>query len=100
VLGFVVLLVLLGHAARFLPDSVFINRLDAIIYDTKVRLTMPQSVDERVVILDIDEKSLAEIGRWPWGGTSVAPSSKLFDQHGIRCSASTWFLPSPTRVPA
>ena len=79
-LGFVVLLALLGHAAKF----GFINRLDAIIYDTKIRLTMPQSVDERVVILDIDEKSLGEIGRWPWGRDRVSQLvTKLFDQHGI-----------------
>lgn len=82
-LGFVVLLALLGHAARFYQLG-FINRLDAIIYDTKVRLTMPQSVDERVVILDIDEKSLGEIGRWPWGRDRVSHLvKKLFDQHGI-----------------
>ncbi|MBX3647280.1 MAG: adenylate/guanylate cyclase domain-containing protein [Rhodocyclaceae bacterium] len=82
-LGFVVLLALLGHAAKFYQFG-FINRLDAIIYDTKIRLTMPQSVDERVVILDIDEKSLGEIGRWPWGRDRVSQLvTKLFDQHGI-----------------
>jgi len=82
-LGLVVLLVLLGHAARFYQIG-FINRLDAIIYDTKVRLTMPQSIDERVVILDIDEKSLGEIGRWPWGRDRMSLLvRKLFDQHGL-----------------
>lgn len=82
-LGLVILLILLGHAARFYQFSL-INRLDAIIYDTKVRLTMPQSVDERVVILDIDEKSLGEIGRWPWGRDRMSLLvKKLFDQHGI-----------------
>jgi len=82
-LGFVVLLVLLGHAARFYELG-FINRLDAIIYDTKVRLTMPKGMDDRVVILDIDEKSLGEIGRWPWGRDRVSQLvRKLFDQHGV-----------------
>jgi len=82
-LGFVVLLLLLGHAARFYQLG-FIDRPDAIIYDAKVRLTMPQSLDERVVILDIDEKSLGEIGRWPWGRDRVSHLvKKLFDQHGI-----------------
>jgi Predicted transmembrane sensor domain len=82
-LGFVVLLVLLGHAARFYELG-FINRLDAIIYDTKVRLTMPKGMDDRVVILDIDEKSLGEIGRWPWGRDRVSQLvKKLFDQHGV-----------------
>jgi adenylate cyclase len=82
-LGLVVLLALLGHAARVYQAG-FINHLDAIIYDTKVRLTMPQDVDERVVILDIDEKSLGEIGRWPWGRDRLSQLFvKLFDQYGI-----------------
>jgi adenylate cyclase len=82
-LGFLVLLALLGHAARFYQLG-FINHLDAVIYDSKVRLTMPKGVDERVAILDIDEKSLGEIGRWPWGRDRVSELvRKLFEQHGI-----------------
>ena len=27
---------------------------------------MPRTVDERIVIVDIDEKSLSEEWRWPW----------------------------------
>jgi len=82
-LGLVVLLALLGHAAHQYQVDV-INRLDAIIYDTKVRLTMPETIDERIVILDIDEKSLGEIGRWPWGRDRMAELvTKLFDQYGI-----------------
>ncbi|WIM05463.1 MAG: adenylate/guanylate cyclase domain-containing protein [Candidatus Nitricoxidivorans perseverans] len=81
-LGLAVLLLLLGHAAYFYQIG-FINRLDAILYDARVRLTMPGGVDERVVIVDIDEKSLAEIGRWPWGRDRMATLvDKLFG-HGI-----------------
>jgi len=83
VLGFAVLLVLLAHAARIYEVGL-IQRLDAIIYDAKVRLTMPQRVDDRVVILDIDEKSLGEIGRWPWGRDRMSQLvGKLFDHYGI-----------------
>jgi adenylate cyclase len=62
-LGSLLLLILLAHSAA---DSLLgyqidiISRLDAIIYDTKLRLTMPRSVDTRVVIVDVDEKSLAD----------------------------------------
>jgi adenylate cyclase len=42
-------------------------------------------VDERIVILDIDERSLGEIGRWPWSRALMADLvAKLFDQYGIR----------------
>ncbi|MCX7150410.1 MAG: adenylate/guanylate cyclase domain-containing protein [Rhodocyclales bacterium] len=84
VLGLLILLVLLGHSARVYQIP-FINHMDALIYDAKVRLTMPQSLDQRVVILDIDEKSLAEQGRWPWGRDKLATlMTKLFDQYGVK----------------
>ena len=84
VLGLLILLVLLGHSARIFQIP-FVNHMDALIYDVKVRLTMPQSVDQRVVILDIDEKSLAEQGRWPWGRDKLAVlMNKLFDKYGVK----------------
>lgn len=84
VLGVLILLILLGHSARVYQIGL-INHLDSIIYDAKIRLTMPQTVDERIAILDIDEKSLAEQGRWPWGRDKLAAlMDKLFKHYGVR----------------
>jgi len=83
ILGALILAALLGHAAKLYQIG-FVTHLDAFIYDTKVRLTMPNTVDERIVILDIDEKSLAEVGRWPWNRERMSTlMTKLFDEHGI-----------------
>ena len=83
-LGLLILLVLLGHSSRIYQVP-FINHLDSLIYDAKLRLTMPKTVDPRVVILDIDEQSLAEQGRWPWGRDKLALlMDKLFNHYGIR----------------
>ena len=87
-LGVVLLLVFLGHAAKYyrLP---LVDRLEAIVYDTRLVLTMPRTVDPRIVILDIDEKSLAEKekggeGRWPWPRDRLALLlDKLFDHYKI-----------------
>ena len=49
-----------------------LQRLDDIIYDARLRATMPRTLDERIVIVDLDEKSLAEVGRWPWGRNRLA----------------------------
>ena len=82
-LGALVLVVLLGHSAK-LYEIGFVSQLDAILYDEKVRLTMPQDKDSRIVIVDIDEKSLAEVGRWPWGRDRLATlMDKLFGKYGI-----------------
>ncbi|MCP5269148.1 MAG: adenylate/guanylate cyclase domain-containing protein [Zoogloeaceae bacterium] len=83
VLGLLLALVFLGHAGRFYQIPL-VNVLDAFIYDTRLRLTMPGGVDDRVVILDIDEKSLAEGGRWPWSRDKMAALvDRLFDQYGV-----------------
>ena len=82
-LGLAITLFFIGHAARFYSVGL-ITQLDNIIYDTRLRLTMPGGVDERIVILDIDEKSLQEVARWPWPRDVMARVvDKLFDQYQI-----------------
>jgi adenylate cyclase len=59
------------HVTGALPLTV-LQRLDDIIYDARLRATMPRTLDDRIVIVDIDEKSLADVGRWPWGRNQLA----------------------------
>jgi adenylate cyclase len=71
------------HAVGVMRMGV-LQRLDDIIYDARLRATMPQSLDERIVIVDIDEKSLGEVGRWPWGRNQLAQLvDTLFEQQQI-----------------
>ena len=82
-IGIAMTLFFIGHAARFYQVG-FITQLDNIIYDTRLKLTMPRGVDNRIVILDIDEKSLGEVGQWPWKRNVMAElMQKLFDKYGI-----------------
>ena len=77
------LLLALMHASGVLQIDV-LNRLDAIIYDSRLRATMPQTLDERIVIVDIDEKSLSELGRWPWGRNKLAVlTTELLDNQKV-----------------
>jgi adenylate cyclase len=76
-------LLFVGNAARFYRLN-FVDRLSAIIYDYRLRISMPRTVDDRVVILDIDEKSLKEEGRWPWSRNRLALlMDQLFDRYGV-----------------
>jgi adenylate cyclase len=73
----------MGDAAKFYRLG-FVQYIDAKLYDYRLRLTLPNAGDERIVILDIDEKSLKEDGRWPWGRDKMAQlMDKLFDQYGV-----------------
>ncbi len=94
VIGVAVVAVFLGHVAFSAgQDPLYrlplIDNLENIIYDTRVRLTMPRTVDPRIVIVDIDEKSLQERekggeGRWPWPRDRLALlMDKLFDKYQI-----------------
>ncbi len=83
VLGLVIALFFIGHAARYYEVPI-ITQLDHIMYDARLQLTMPRGVDERIVILDIDEKSLQEVARWPWPRDIMAGLiEKLFDKYGV-----------------
>ena len=64
-----------------------IQRLDHLIYDTRLQVSMPGGIDDRIVILDVDEKSLAnpELGRWPWSRDRMARIiDTLFERYQIK----------------
>jgi adenylate cyclase len=82
-LGLLIILFFAGNAARFYQLSP-VDKLSAILYDYRLQLTMPRTVDSRIVILDIDEKSLKEEGRWPWGRDRLSLlMDKLFEKYGV-----------------
>ncbi|MEQ1774584.1 MAG: adenylate/guanylate cyclase domain-containing protein, partial [Burkholderiales bacterium] len=66
-----------------------LRNVENIVYDARLRLTMPGGVHPGVVVLDIDEKSLKERedggeGRWPWPRDRLALMlDKLFDKYQI-----------------
>lgn len=71
------------HALGVFQIGLF-NRLDDLYYDARLRATVPATLDPRVVIVDIDEKSLAELGQWPWPRDRLADVvDQLFDRQGI-----------------
>ncbi|CAN7665610.1 adenylate/guanylate cyclase domain-containing protein [Variovorax paradoxus] len=49
-----------------------IDRLDHLIYDTRLRATMPGTLDPRIVIVDVDDASLTRQGQWPWSRDKLA----------------------------
>ncbi len=65
------LVIAIAHAAGYLPLR-FVTQLDLAIADARLRALMPRTLDARIVIVDVDEKSLAEVGRWPWGRDQMA----------------------------
>ena len=66
-LGVLLIGVFSAHALNYIRIG-GLGTLENLIYDTRVRFSATNEPDPRVVILDIDEKSLGSeaLGRWPW----------------------------------
>lgn len=59
-----------AQSLEFLPATL-VNRIDLFFYDMRMQVEKPE-LDPRIVVVDIDQKSLAEVGRWPWSRDVVA----------------------------
>ncbi len=82
-LSFVVLLFCVSHAADWFRIG-FIDQMENIAYDKRLLWTMPETVDDRIVIVDIDEASLTAEGRWPWGRDKLSEFVELlFEQYEV-----------------
>lgn len=89
-----------AHALHWI-ELPLIRRLENIAYDSLVVLRADRSVaSEKVIILDIDEKSLAapELGRWPWSRNKMSDLVDiLFDHYGAAVVAFDVVFPEPDR---
>lgn len=68
--AFILLILLIDTSGLY--KYPFIKQLENWTYDARLNFTRADSIDDRVVIVDIDENSLAEVGRWPWGRDKLA----------------------------
>ena len=76
-----------------------LDALEQQAYDARLRLFMPATVDPRIVILDIDEKSLVAEGHWPWGRDKLALMVRqLFDHYHV--AAAGFDVAFPERDPS
>lgn len=63
------------------------------------QIVQPRVVTQRpVVIIDIDEKSLAKFGQWPWPRTRVADLVKRLTDLGAAAIAFDIIFPEPDRL--
>lgn len=87
VLELIVLIAFLLHVSTAVRLPL-VEYLENFAYDARVSLTMENTQSNDVVIADIDEASLAELGRWPWSRNTLAKVvDTLFDHYEIKVLA-------------
>ena len=67
---FVIVTLLSFGSYLFLPD--YFQSLDARVRDFYFRFRGVEKTDKNIIIVDIDEKSIKELGQWPWQRDKIA----------------------------
>lgn len=78
------LLALAMLAAALLTHARFASWTDAQIQDLLARRLPALAAPQQVVVVDIDERSLAEIGPWPWPRAVIAQIMLQLRERGAR----------------
>jgi len=75
------------------------QRLELLAYDLRLSATLPENPeqDKRIVIVDIDEKSLRKEGRWPWSRAKMASLLNKMFEHGAVVVAFDIMFSEPER---
>lgn len=85
----------LGFALELLRPP-WLDRLDEGLRDAFLRLTASQQVDERVVVVDINDAVLRDIGPWPWPRQRMADLAEiLLGAYGARAVGLDIVFPEP-----
>ena len=83
VISLFLLLILLVDTSG-LYKYTFLQKLENWSYDARLNATLENTIDDKVVIIDIDEASLANVGRFPWSRNIMAQlTDNLFDYYKI-----------------
>ena len=63
-------------------------------------LSPDQSLEQRIIIVDIDERSMAEIGAWPWPREVLADLTRIIDEAGAQLQIHDIAYPESTPADA
>lgn len=91
--------VLTGLALAGLTASPLTARLDNILYDRLVR-TSERQVDPSILIVGVDERSLRELGAWPWSRERHAQMIDRLSQAGAKAIVYDVLFSQPSQDPA
>ena len=91
------LLATLAISGVYLPASQLgvVRQLEDQLLDLRSRLRPSRPVSDAVVLVRIDDRSLGEIGRWPWSRGSIAELLRRLQAAGARTIALDLLLTEP-----
>jgi adenylate cyclase len=94
----VCLVLLIGFAALRVADPAPVEELRVRTFDTFQRIDPRKKAARPVTIVDIDEKSLAKFGQWPWPRTRIADTVANLTKLGAAAIAFDIMFAEPDRL--
>ncbi|MEG6549247.1 adenylate/guanylate cyclase domain-containing protein [Desulfocurvibacter africanus] len=91
-------LLVLSLGGLYIAHPPFLQFLDFKLYDLLLRGQPAKPTAERVVIVDLDERSLAEYGQWPWPRYRLALLMERIRQQGALSIGLDILLAEPDRT--
>jgi adenylate cyclase len=89
-------LLALGVLGAVLYSVPAVRQVDLQWQGVLTRVVSVRSAPENVTIIDIDERSLHEIGPWPWPRPVLAQLSERLRERGARLQVWDLFFSQPT----
>ncbi|HEX5340060.1 MAG TPA: adenylate/guanylate cyclase domain-containing protein [Gammaproteobacteria bacterium] len=95
-ISLVLFLIFAAYIGRALPLRL-LDQLEHYAYDARIRLTMPDALDPRIAIVDIDDQTLRDKG-WPLSRDLYAQLvNRLFQTYHVKLVAFDIMFPDPDR---
>ena len=81
-IGIFIVLLFMGISYKGLP---FFISIDKSFYDIAVRFSPDKHPgSSNIVLIDIDDHSIAELGPWPWPRNQIANMINILKENGIK----------------
>jgi len=74
------------------------NRIELLALDLRFRYFSSAPGNDDIVIVEIDDRSLQELGRWPWPREILAGVVEVLQECGARAVALDIILPEPQKT--
>jgi len=84
-LAFLIGVAMLKFQDKRLFDLDFVDRTESLFFDFRLDILSETQYNSDIFIVDIDDQSLEEIGRWPWRRDILGEMvERLLDDHEVR----------------
>ena len=72
-----------------------LETMEAKLYDLRTRFRAPAAADQKIAIVEIDEASVAQLGRYPWPRSRIAEALDVISEAGAKVIGLDILYPDP-----